>query len=138
MKHIFSILSIGLLLLSCTSEVEDKKKEDPQLVNETLIETIDGIYYEYYPGKKQVKITGPVDSEEKRHGTWEFYNERGEKRGFNIYKHGKRHGHSYSSYPNGAPLYHGEYWEDTLIGVWKHYDKDGKVKTKDHGLPEGY
>lgn len=136
MKKIVSFLFLGIILFACSSNEE--KKEGAIDPNANLIETVNGIYTEYYPGKKQVKITGTMDENDERHGRWELYNEDGKQRGFNIYKHGKRHGHSYSSYPNGSPLYHGEYWEDTLIGVWKSYGENGKVVTKDYGLPADY
>lgn len=134
MKKLVYVLSFSLILLSCGNDDEKNNAKE----EENLIETIDGIYYEYYPGKKQVKITGPVDKDGKRDQRWELYNENGKQLGFTMYEHGLRHGHSYSSYPNGMPLYHGEYWADTLIGVWKSYSKDGEVTTKDYGLPEGY
>jgi antitoxin component YwqK of YwqJK toxin-antitoxin module len=135
MKNILLMLLFGTFLLSC-NEVEEEKK--PDLSNENLIETIDGIYYDYYPGKKQVKITGPVDDKNERNGRWELYNENGRLMGFTMYVHGKKHGHSFTSYPDGTPQYHGEYWQDTMIGVWKTYDIKGTVNEKDYGLPEGY
>lgn len=135
MKHFFYLLAFSLLLFSCS---DNEKEEKTSTDNENLIETINGVYYEYYPGKKQVKITGSVDEKGRRHERWELYSPTGKQLGFTMYVHGKRHGHSYSSYPDGSPLYHGEYWEDTLIGVWKTYASDGKITTKDYGLPEGY
>jgi antitoxin component YwqK of YwqJK toxin-antitoxin module len=134
MKKLVYFLSLSIFLLSCGSEDETA----PVVEDQNLIETIDGVYYEYYPGKKQVKITGPVDENNKRNERWELYSEGGKQLGFTMYEHGIRQGHSYSSYPNGAPLYHGEYWADTLIGVWKSYNQKGEVTTKDYGLPEGY
>ena len=136
MKKLFFILSIGILLASCSDDESELKKDAPE--QETLIETVGGVYFEYYPGKKQVKITGPVDSEKKRNGRWELYGPNGRELGFTIYEHGKRQGHSYNSYSDARPRYMGEYWADTMIGVWKTYAEDGTIVEKDYGLPEGY
>ncbi len=135
MKKIIAFLFLGIFLFACSPD-EDKDPKKTENAG-SLIETKDGIYYEYYPGKKQVKITGPVDDEGKRHGRWELFNLDGKRRGWNMYIHGKRHGHSYSEYPNGTPLYYGEYRDDKPVGIWKSYTKDGKVVTKDYGMPEG-
>ncbi len=135
MKKLLLIFIAGLLLVACGDAKDEVQKSNE---NENLIETVDGMYYEYYPGKKQVKITGPVNDEGKRNGRWEFYGPNGRELGFTMYENGIRHGHSYTSYPDGRPHYHGEYWADTLIGVWKTYSEDGKVFEKDYGLPEGY
>ena len=126
---------MGTLILSCG---EEEKPVSTESKNENLIETVEGVYSEYYPGKKQVKITGPVDDKNQRNGRWELYNENGRQMGFTMYVHGKKHGHSFSSYPNGMPQYHGEFWQDSCIGVWKSYDLKGKVTEKDYGLPDGY
>lgn len=135
MKKILFIFSLGLVVISCGDNPEEQKNE---ISNEKLIETIDGIYYEYYPGKKQIKITGPVLEDGTRNGRWELYGTNGRELGFTMYEKGIRQGHSYTSYPDGRPHYHGEYWADTLIGVWKTYTEDGQVIEKDYGLPEGY
>lgn len=134
MKNLFFILLLGGFLFSCGDEETEVKKP---VTEEVLIETKDGIYYEYYPGKKQVKITGPVDENNERNGKWSLFNEKGKEMSWTMYEHGKKHGHSFASYPNGKVHYVGEYWHDTLIGVWKTYDEKGKLVEKDYGQPAG-
>lgn len=60
-RKIVLILIVGLIgiQMSCSnysdSEVESN---EPAKKEETLVETINGIKYEWYPGKKQLKFKG--------------------------------------------------------------------------------
>ena len=135
MKKLIYALMLGLLVLSCGEEIEDKKieVEDTELIVEK-----DGMWTEYYPGKKQIRIQGPMDDNKQRHGRWVHFSEQGRQLNFTMYEHGKKHGHSFNAYPNGSPYYYGEYWNDSLVGIWKTYDTKGNFKEKDYGYPEGY
>jgi antitoxin component YwqK of YwqJK toxin-antitoxin module len=135
MKRIIFAFVIGLLLFSCGEKIEEKKAP---IEDTNLIEDIDGMYTEYYPGKKQIRIQGPKDDQNERHGRWVYNSPEGRQLNFTMYQHGKKHGHSYNAYPNGAPYYYGEYHNDSLVGIWKTYDSKGKLKEIDYGYPEGY
>lgn len=126
---------IGLLLF--VTACSEEKKEQPKKVEvENLIEIKDGIYKEYYPGKKEVRITGPVGDNNVREGKWTFLSKNGTEMSICFYQNGKKEGHSIVKYPNGALNYVGEYHNDKQIGVWEFYDEKGKFKNKiDYGQP---
>ena len=94
---------------------------------EKLVEIKDGQYSEWYPGKKQLKFRGSLDSLQQRDGKWEFYSERGLVLSMTEYSHGKRNGFSIVKYPNGRIHYRGEYLNDEQVGRWTTYDTLGKV-----------
>lgn len=123
--NIFQILLLSLItfMFSCT-ENEEKVKKEKEL---PLIETIDGVYTEYYPGRKSVKIQGQVDENNLRHSKWTFYSETGTELSITHYIHGKKEGHSIVKFPNGMLNYYGEYHDDVKIGIWKKYDEKGKL-----------
>lgn len=129
MKSI-ALIALIALFIGCQDA-----PEKPQEVTkkESLIVQDGDLFKEFYPGKKQVKIEGRYDADNKRHGKWTFYHENGQEGNFTFYQHGKKHGHSYTSYPNGAPYYYGEYKNDTMVGQWKFYDKKGEYKIEDYG-----
>ncbi|MCE3296749.1 MAG: hypothetical protein K0R65_2463 [Crocinitomicaceae bacterium] len=129
MKQFALYLLLGLgLFVSCTEEAPKKEKELP------LIEIKNGMYTEYYPGRKAVKIRGPVDGNELRNGKWALYTENGFELSVTHYIHGKKEGHSIVKYPNGVLNYYGEYRNDQKVGVWRTYDQKGKlVEEKDFG-----
>ncbi|NBU91727.1 MAG: hypothetical protein EBR54_01885 [Flavobacteriia bacterium] len=105
-------------------------KDEPQPIppkHETLVEIADGQYSEWYPGKKQLKFKGGVDSLGQRDGTWEFFSEQGKMLSMTEYQHGKKNGFSLVKYPNGALHYRGEYQDDEQVGLWTTYDKQGKI-----------
>jgi antitoxin component YwqK of YwqJK toxin-antitoxin module len=132
-KYIFVAL---LFLFSCGQETDKKEispKEDSNLV---VIEN--GVYTEYYPGKEKVRIQGDQNEKGEREGRWTFFSEKGTELGYTFYQKGKKHGFSYTSYPNGLPYYYGEYWNDKMVGIWKVYDEKGKLIEKDYGYPEDY
>lgn len=131
MKALSLIFAVSVLLMSCSNDEEEKvvRAKEPK----TLVQTVNGIYTEFYEDGKTVKITGELDSEERRHGKWTHYSKEGQEMGFTFYMHGLKHGHSLTKYPNGTPYYYGEYRNDTMVGEWKTYDKNGEVHTKDYG-----
>ena len=123
MKHTFLPLFFSLLLtVSCK---EKAASTAPQ--QENLVEIKDGQYSEWYPGKKQLKFRGALDSMKQRDGKWEFYSERGLVLSMTEYSHGKRNGFSIVKYPNGMIHYRGEYLNDEQVGRWTTYDTLGKV-----------
>lgn len=136
MKSTFILGLILTFLVACTDSTEEKSSIDTDDGN--LIEIKNNQYIEYYPGKKAIKIQGMQDENGMRDGKWSYFNENGKEMSYTFFKNGKKHGFSYNSYPNGSPYYYGEYWEDTMIGVWKTYDSKGEIIEKDYGLPAGY
>ena len=106
----------------------------PFLIKESLVDIHDGIFTEYYPGKKQKKFQGEQDENGQRQGKWTFYGPEGLELSTTHYEHGIRHGHSIVKYPNGAIHYYGEYNMDQQIGIWKSYDMQGNLtEEKDYG-----
>jgi antitoxin component YwqK of YwqJK toxin-antitoxin module len=129
--YIFALIAVGFI--SCESE---EKTEEPKTITnldseEDLIEQMPNMYREYFPGKKQIKITGPLDNEGKRHGTWESFFENGQKNSATYYVHGVREGHSIVYYPNGAIFYYGEYKNDEKVGLWKTFNENGELASED-------
>ncbi|MFN5912332.1 MAG: toxin-antitoxin system YwqK family antitoxin [Bacteroidota bacterium] len=134
MKYLLFLLLAGLVL-ACdqNSETQDNKKNEP----EQLVEIKDGIYKEWYPGKKQLKYTGGQDEQNRRHGKWSFFAENGRELSTTMYIHGLKDGFTVVKYPNGALHYRGEYRQDKMVGIWTTYDEKGiKVSDKDYGYPE--
>lgn len=133
MKYFF-IMSLALLAFSCSTEEEEIKK--PVEVEE-LVEIKDGVYTEWYPGKKQIKYRGGQDAENRRHGKWTFYAENGAELSMTMYNSGKKEGFTIVKYPNGMIHYRGEYLNDEMVGIWTTYNEQGKVDTeKDYGYPK--
>ncbi|MFT7344314.1 MAG: antitoxin component YwqK of YwqJK toxin-antitoxin module [Lentimonas sp.] len=134
MKSIVLLFTL-FALLSCQEETNVDQ------VAEVPFESIvikNGRYTEYYLNTKTKKIEGNIDRDSLRNGRWDYFNTSGNKLSFTLYKHGKKHGHSYIAYPDGAPYYYGEYLEDSMVGVWKYFDQNGVKTEKDYGFPEGY
>ena len=122
------------LLVSCSSE--EKKEDTKPAKEEVLVEVKNGVYYEWYPGKKQLKYKGGQDKEKKRDGVWTFYSEQGDELSVTVYEHGLREGFTVVKYPTGVVHYRGEYHKDQMVGVWTTYDIKGKVESeKDWGNP---
>lgn len=132
MKYlVLFILCIGMV--ACTSTEEDVAKKPKE---EQLVEIKDGIYTEWYPGKKQIKYRGAQDASNRRDGKWMFYSETGLELSFTMYKNGLKEGFTVVKYPNGVLRYRGEYMNDQMVGVWTTYDEKGEVATeKDYGYP---
>lgn len=126
------ILTVALFsLVSCGGDAPETTKKE-----ESLIEVKDGIYTEYYPGRKSIKYRGPQDENELRHGRWFYYSEKGIELSMTEYSHGKRNGASFVRYPNGVMHYYGDWANDKQTGVWVTYDQNGKVaQEKDFGTP---
>jgi antitoxin component YwqK of YwqJK toxin-antitoxin module len=122
-KHILILfISFGFLIGACSEEeVKTKKRE----TKEDLVEIVDGVYTEYYPGKKKVKFKGRQDKNKLRHGKWTYFSPNGEELSITHYINGKREGHSIVKYPNGVIHYIGEYSNDLQIGIWKTYNEQG-------------
>ena len=127
MKIILSAILLFTLFGSCTTENVEKEQNQQNQPQEQLIEQTREWYREYYPGKKQLKIVGTIDDQERRHGVWEYYNEQGVKISATYYLHGKKDGFSVVYHPNGNTSYVGEYKNDEKVGVWKTYDIDGNL-----------
>ena len=124
---------LAFTIVACTSENTVKKT----VTSEQLIEVKNGVYSEWYPGKKQLKFHGAVDKKGNRNGKWVFYSEQGTELSIMIYTVGKRDGFSIVKYPNGALHYRGEYRNDEMVGVWTTYDEKGKIiSEKDYGYKD--
>ena len=131
MKYLFA-LSLVALLFSCNNNEEKTEANLPEV--ETLTEYKNGIYTEYYPGKKKIKIRGAQDKNKIRDGRWVLLSESGKELSVTYFNKGKREGHSIVKYPNGMLHYVGEYKNNQMIGVWKFYDEKGNLKDeKDYG-----
>jgi len=132
MKKIVFLLATLFLISACENKSEKKKEEIPK---EILVEVKDGVFTEWYPGKKQIKFQGGQDELGNRDGKWTFYAENGTELSFTLYDHGKKEGFSLVKYPNGRIHYRGEYQNDEMIGLWSTYDEKGNlINEKEYGL----
>ena len=122
MKVLIGAFILFSLLVSCKDKQVDKiaKKEN-------LVEIKDGIYTEYYPGKKNKKFQGAQDEKSRRDGKWVFYSEKGDELSITFYSNGLKDGFTVVKYPNGRMHYRGEYRNDTIVGLWTTYDENGKI-----------
>lgn len=134
-NRLLLFLTVGLLLLaSCGGNSE---KTEQNTGEDVLFEVKDGVYTEYYPGRKAIKYRGPQDENEQRDGRWFFYSEKGVELSMTEYKHGKKDGDTFVRYPNGIMRYYGHYTNDKQSGLWITYGRDGKVEQeKDFGTPQ--
>nr|WP_299207656.1 hypothetical protein [uncultured Brumimicrobium sp.] len=131
------VILFALTMFLITSCGEEEQPTRPEVIKETYrpLTVLDdnGKYTEWYPGHKQVKITGRKDKEGKRTGIWKYYSEQGTELSITLYKQGLRDGHIIVKHPNGAIHYSGEYLNDEPIGEWKFYDEQGQlVETKNY------
>ena len=132
MKKIVFLLATLFLISACENKSEKKKEEIPK---EILVEVKDGVFTEWYPGKKQIKFQGGQDELGNRDGKWTFYAENGTELSFTLYDHGKKEGFSLVKYPNGRIHYRGEYQNDEMIGLWSTYDENGNlINEKEYGV----
>jgi len=99
---------------------------------ENLVEIKNGVYTEWYPGKKNIKFQGPQDNNHLRNGKWVFFSEGGEELSITFYENGKREGFTIVKYPNGRLHYRGEYQDDKIVGDWITYNEKGKVTSEQH------
>lgn len=120
-KHIY--FCFFLVFFSCSNANEQSKKKE----KEVLVEISNGIFTEYYPGRKAIKFKGPQNENGKRDGRWFFYDEDGQEMSMTEYVNGKKHGFTFVRFPSGNMRYTGEYTNDTETGLWKFYDENGKV-----------
>ncbi len=128
------ITALFCLLILATACSEEPKKVTPKESEESLEEYKNGVYTMYYPGKKKIKIQGMRDVKKVRDGKWILLSPNGTELSYTYFEKGKREGHSFVKYPNGAMHYHGEYLHDKQVGIWKFYDEKGKLtKEEDHG-----
>ena len=132
MKKIVFVFVTLFLIFGCLNTNE--KKIDKKIKIEKLVEVKDGVFTEWYPGKKQIKFQGGQDELGNRDGKWTFYAENGTELSFTLYDHGKKEGFSLVKYPNGRIHYRGEYQNDKMIGLWSTYDEKGNLITeKEYG-----
>lgn len=122
-KYIFICLLI--IASSCTEKKETKKIKKDTIEN--LIEYKDGIYTEYYPGRKKIKITGAQDKNKVRDGKWVLLSENGNEMSVTYFEKGLREGHTVVKHPNGKINYAGEYHLNEQVGIWKFYDLKGNL-----------
>ena len=122
MKVFIGVFILFSLLISCKDKQVDKivKKEN-------LVEIKDGIYTEWYPGKKNKKFQGAQDEKSRRDGKWVFYSEKGNELSITFYTNGLKNGFTMVKYPSGRMHYRGEYRNDTIVGLWTTYDENGKI-----------
>ena len=133
MKKIVFVFVTLFLIFGCLNTNE--KKIDKKIKIEKLVEVKDGVFTEWYPGKKQIKFQGGQDDLGNRDGKWTFYAENGTELSFTLYDHGKKEGFSLVKYPNGRIHYRGEYQNDKMIGLWSTYDEKGNLITeKEYGV----
>jgi len=139
MKKIVFLLATLFLIYACENDSEttsenDSEKKNEKIPKEKLVEVKDGVFTEWYPGKKSIKFQGGQDELGNRDGKWSFYAENGTELSFTLYNHGKKEGFSLVKYPNGRIHYRGEYQNDKMIGLWSTYDEKGKlISEKEYG-----
>jgi antitoxin component YwqK of YwqJK toxin-antitoxin module len=133
MKTKILFITLITTLVSCSEpekkENEENEKTEAAIQEEDLIEIKNGVFTEYYAGKKAIKFQGRQDKDGFRDGTWLFYSEAGVELSMTNYEHGVKQGHSIVKYPTGAIHYMGEYKDDKPVGIWKTYDSAGKVAS---------
>ena len=122
MKVFIGAFILFSLLISCKDKQVDKIVE-----KENLVEIKDGIYTEWYPGKKNKKFQGAQDEKSRRDGKWVFYSEKGNELSITFYTNGLKNGFTMVKYPSGRMHYRGEYRNDTIVGLWTTYDQNGKI-----------
>ncbi len=118
-----TIFSLFLGFSSCGEAVEKSNKKKV----ENLIEVKNGVYTEYYPGRKAIKMQGSQLKNGDRNGRWFLYAENGVEMSMTEYSNGNKQGFTFVRFPNGAMRYNGEYSNDKQSGLWKFYDEQGKV-----------
>ena len=127
MKKIVFLLATLFLISACENNPE---KMDKKIPKEKLVEVKDGVFTEWYPGKKSIKFQGGQDELGNRDGKWTFYAENGTELSYTQFSRGKKDGYSLVKYPNGNIHYTGEYQNDEMVGVWSTFDEKGNLLTK--------
>ena len=129
MKKYCLLILLTIVVYSCGDS--DAEYLKPKKV-ENLVEIKNGIFTEWYPGKKNIKFQGPQDNNHLRNGKWTFFSEGGDELSVTFYENGKRDGFTIVKYPNGRLHYRGEYQDDKIVGDWITYDEKGKVINEQH------
>lgn len=138
MRNLLFLLLTLFLFIGCENGKDSKTDKENQKVehqeNRPLkVEDDNGNIKEWYPGHKQLKMSGRKDKDGKRTGIWRYYSENGVELSVSVYSHGLRDGHIIVKHPNGALHYVGEYEKDEPVGIWEFYDENGeRIKTKDY------
>lgn len=130
MKNIILLSVLSLFVFACNSP-SNNSLENKTIAKDTVklpLSSIDanGNYKLWYPGHKQVKISGRKNKKGKRVGIWKSYSEDGVELSMEIYVNGKRDGFTIVRYPNGVPRYTGNYSKDQKVGMWRFFDQSGK------------
>jgi antitoxin component YwqK of YwqJK toxin-antitoxin module len=125
----FILLCFSLVLFFTSCDGNDKSTDDSNDKTEyrPLIEVIDGVYTEWYPGHKQIKIRGRQNDDGTRQGVWKSYSEAGYEASVVYYVNGKKDGYTVVYHPNGAIHFRGEYRLDEKVGLWSFYDENGEL-----------
>ena len=126
MRKLLYLFVVLTLILSC----KNKESSDEKIKEENLVLVKDGIFTEWYPGKKKIKYQGGQDELGNRDGKWVFYDEKGSEISYTLFNKGKKDGFSLVKYPNGNIHYTGEYQNDKMVGVWTTYDTEGNILSK--------
>lgn len=129
--YIFALFSVGFISCESEEKTDETKTRTTIDTEEDLIEEMPNMYREYFPGKKQIKMMGPLDNEGRRHGAWESFFENGQKNSATYYMNGIREGHSIVYHPNGAVFYYGEYTNDEKVGLWRTFHENGALASED-------
>lgn len=134
MKKYFFLVLILMVWSACAEEVEKPKRPEVKMETRPLVSEDDnGRYTEWYPGHKQLKITGRKNKDGERVGVWKYFSEHGVELSIVVYNNGIKDGHTVVKYPNGSVHYSGEYLNDEPIGIWKFYNEEGQLtETKDY------
>lgn len=128
---------VAFIFLSFLVSCNGKQEDQPQAVvverKEDLVEFKNGIYTEWYPGKKKIKIQGAGNRKKnEENGKWVFYSEKGNELSITFYSNGLKDGFTVVKYPSGRMHYRGEYRNDTIVGLWTTYDENGKVTKEEN------
>ena len=126
----FIYVTCILLHLGCGLNDASSSASVNVLSREILVDSLDGVYKEWYPGKQQIKYLGNLDQEGKRHGKWSFFLESGLEKSMTTYTHGAREGFSIVKHDNGVIFYRGEWRKDKKVGIWTTYDAKGVVVSE--------
>jgi len=136
MYKIFLLTTLCFFVLTACGNGEETEDQSAPQKKEVLVEIKDGVYTEWYPGKKNIKFKGGMTEGKKRNGRWVFYSENGAELSTTMYENGVREGFTIVKYPNGGIHYRGEYQKDVTVGIWTTYDEKGNVTDeKDFGYP---
>ena len=124
MKFLLALLLIIPVVFS-TSCGGENKKDKPK--KEKLVDIKNGVYTEYYPGRKAIKFQGQMTKEGDRNGRWVFFAENGTEMSLTEYNYGVRHGLIMVRYPTGNVRYTGFYTNGKESGEWHFFKEDGTL-----------